>query len=64
VSKHGYDGCQCLQELLHEYFDALSRPGTPLKTFRIKIFIFPALQTGYEVALADPAADAEDMEAR
>eukprot|EP00798_Chlamydomonas_sp_ICE-L_P015484 gene15484-21569_t len=33
-----------LQELYEEYFQALNRPGTPQKTFRIRVFVFPALQ--------------------
>lgn len=53
------------QELYDEYFAALARPGTPLKTFRISIYALPAMLTGleavYEVA---PDHHAEDMEAR
>mmetsp|Transcript_21014 Transcript_21014/g.46094 ORF Transcript_21014/g.46094 Transcript_21014/m.46094 type:complete len:781 (+) Transcript_21014:243-2585(+) len=33
-----------LQELYDEYFQALGRPGTPLKTFRIKVYVDRALQ--------------------
>lgn len=32
------------QEMYDEYVQALRRPGTPVKTFRIKVFLFPALQ--------------------
>lgn len=38
-----------LQELYEEYDAALRRPGTPLKTFRIKVFVFPACQDVREV---------------
>ena len=48
------------QELYAEYFSALSRPGTPLKTFRVKVYVFPALQ--FETMYAAP--EAEDVEAR
>uniref|UniRef100_A0A7S0RG56 Protein kinase domain-containing protein n=1 Tax=Chlamydomonas leiostraca TaxID=1034604 RepID=A0A7S0RG56_9CHLO len=48
-----------LQELYDEYFGALQRPGTPLKTFRIKVYVFPALifETMYE------GHETEEMEA-
>lgn len=48
------------QELYDEYFGALQRPGTPLKTFRIKVYVFPALifETVYE------GHETEEMEAR
>jgi len=42
----------CLQELYEEYFAALRRPGTPLKTFRVKVYVFPALQ--FETIYAAP----------
>ena len=29
---------------MDEYFAHLERPGTPLKTFRIKVFAFPAAE--------------------
>lgn len=41
-----------LQELYEEYFAALRRPGTPLKTFRVKVYVFPALQ--FETMYAAP----------
>lgn len=34
-----------LRELYDEYRNAMRRPGTPVKTFRVKMFLFPALQT-------------------
>ena len=51
--------CCVWQELYDEYFQALQRPGTPVKTFRIKLYLFPALQDEWDVearcvtALAD-----------
>ncbi len=33
-----------LQELFEEYFAHLHRPGTPSKTFRIRVFAFPATE--------------------
>jgi hypothetical protein len=48
-----------LQELYEEYFAALRRPGTPLKTFRVKVYVFPALQ--FETMYAQPEPD--DVEA-
>ena len=38
----------CVQELYEEYFLALQRPGTPVKTFRVKLFLFPALQDEWD----------------
>lgn len=32
------------QELVDEYYDHLARPGTPLKTFRIRVFAFAATE--------------------
>jgi hypothetical protein len=49
-----------LQELYEEYFSALRRPGTPLKTFRVKVYVFPALQ--FETMYAAP--ETEDVDAR
>lgn len=36
------------QELYDEYFQAMQRPGTPVKTFRIKLYLFPALQDEWD----------------
>ncbi len=33
-----------MQELYDEYLQAMRRPGTQVRTFRVKIFLFPALQ--------------------
>lgn len=49
-----------MQELYDEYFQALQRPGTPHRTFRIKVFVFPALQ--FETMYEQPGTD--DMEGR
>ncbi|GAX73216.1 hypothetical protein CEUSTIGMA_g669.t1 [Chlamydomonas eustigma] len=38
-----------LKEMYDEYFNAIQRPGTPIKTFRIKIFLFPALQDELDI---------------
>lgn len=32
----------CWQELIEDYMAHLQRPGTPCKTFRIKVFVFMA----------------------
>jgi hypothetical protein len=32
----------CRQELIEDYMAHLQRPGTPCKTFRIKVFVFMA----------------------
>jgi hypothetical protein len=37
--------CVCfLQELIEDYLAHLQRPGTPCKTFRIKVFVFMAAE--------------------
>ncbi|MEW5301568.1 MAG: hypothetical protein WDW36_004421 [Sanguina aurantia] len=51
-----------LQELYEEYDGALRRPGTPLKTFRIKVFVFPACQDVREVCEDQGDEDALMME--
>lgn len=33
-----------LQELIEDYLAHLERPGTPFKTFRIKVFVFMAAE--------------------
>mmetsp|Transcript_25426 Transcript_25426/g.75108 ORF Transcript_25426/g.75108 Transcript_25426/m.75108 type:complete len:878 (-) Transcript_25426:269-2902(-) len=48
-----------LQELYDEYFQALRRPGTPIKTFRVKVFLFPALQDELDI---DAEASARAVE--
>lgn len=35
------------QELFHEYWRALRLPGTPVKTFRLRLFLFPAAEDPY-----------------
>ena len=46
-----------LQEMMDEYFRALRQPGTPLRSFRLRAVLFPAVEhdlTSEE--LADAAA--------
>ena len=48
-----------MQELFEEYYAALRRPGTPLKTFRIRVYALPALE--FEALYNSP--DSEEVEA-
>ncbi|KAL4860150.1 putative serine/threonine-protein kinase SIS8 [Chlorella vulgaris] len=36
-----------IKELFHEYSRALRMPGTPIKTFRLRVFLFPAAEDPY-----------------
>lgn len=51
-----------LQEMFNEYWDALQRPGIHTRTFRIHVFLQPALQFEIERTEAEQAAHEEDME--
>lgn len=48
------------QELYDEYFRALKLPGTPIKTFRIRLFLFKAAEEPYTPE--DLAAEAQYLE--